>query len=72
MNERRRVVVALCLAVVLALAWRADAQNAWQPNTAYAVGQTVTFNAALYRCRQAHTSLPGWEPPNTEALWTRL
>ena len=23
-------------------------------------------------CRQAHTSLPGWEPPNVLALWLPL
>ncbi len=44
----------------------------WQPNTAYAVGNTVTYNGLSYRCIQAHTSLPGWEPPNTPALWQRI
>ncbi|HWH01063.1 MAG TPA: carbohydrate-binding protein, partial [Pilimelia sp.] len=23
----------------------------------------------IYQCRQAHTSLPGWEPPHVPALW---
>ncbi|WP_339273484.1 carbohydrate-binding protein [Paenibacillus sp. FSL K6-1330] len=23
----------------------------------------------MYECRQAHTSLPGWEPSNVAALW---
>jgi chitin-binding protein len=41
----------------------------WAPNTAYAVGATVTYGGSTYRCRQAHTSLPGWEPPNVPALW---
>ncbi|GAA3580320.1 M4 family metallopeptidase [Nonomuraea rosea] len=44
----------------------------WQTYTAYAVGQTVTYQGVSYRCRQAHTSLPGWEPPNTPALWQRV
>lgn len=44
----------------------------WQPNTAYTVGQRVTYNGAAYECRQSHTSLPGWEPPNTPALWLRV
>jgi chitin-binding protein len=41
----------------------------WQPNTGYPTGQVVSYNGRLYRCRQGHTSLPGWEPPNTPALW---
>ena len=45
------------------------ASGLWAPFTPYAVGQVVTFNGASYRCRQAHTSLPGWEPPNVLALW---
>lgn len=44
----------------------------WAPNTAYAVGSTVTYGGLSYRCLQAHTSLPGWEPPNTPALWQRI
>jgi len=43
---------------------------AWQPNTFYAVGSLVTYNAVTYRCVQAHTSQVGWEPPNAPALWT--
>jgi chitin-binding protein len=43
----------------------------WAPYTAYAVGAVVTYNGLSYRCIQAHTSLPGWEPPNTPALWQR-
>ena len=35
------------------------------PNTAYAVGAQVTYQGVLYQCRQAHTSLVTWEPPNT-------
>ncbi|HEY2673456.1 MAG TPA: carbohydrate-binding protein [Rugosimonospora sp.] len=41
----------------------------WQANTAYAVGQTVTYGGHTYRCLQSHTSLVGWEPPNVPALW---
>lgn len=41
----------------------------WQANKAYAVGDRVTYNGQTYQCRQAHTSLVGWEPPNTPALW---
>ncbi len=44
----------------------------WQTYTAYSAGATVTYGGATYRCLQAHTSLPGWEPPNVPALWQRL
>jgi predicted carbohydrate-binding protein with CBM5 and CBM33 domain len=44
----------------------------WRANTPYAVGSTVTYGGATYRCIQAHTSLPGWEPPNVPALWQRI
>ncbi|MGH3735539.1 MAG: family 20 glycosylhydrolase [Micromonosporaceae bacterium] len=45
---------------------------AWQPNTAYQVGDQVSYNGRNYQCRQAHTSLVGWEPPNTPALWLEI
>jgi chitinase len=41
----------------------------WVAGRAYAVGAVVTFNGISYRCRQAHTSQVGWEPPNVLALW---
>lgn len=44
----------------------------WAPNTPYSIGQVVTYNGARYQCRQAHTSIPGWEPPNVLALWLPL
>lgn len=44
----------------------------WKANTSYAIGNTVTYGGASYRCIQAHTSLPGWEPPYTPALWQKL
>ncbi|WP_068786439.1 lytic polysaccharide monooxygenase [Paenibacillus phocaensis] len=47
----------------------APAVQPWAPNTAYAVGALVSYGGAIYECRQAHTSLPGWEPPNVPALW---
>ncbi len=43
--------------------------SAWAPNVAYKVGDLVTYNGITYSCRQAHTSLVGWEPPNVLALW---
>jgi chitinase len=41
----------------------------WAPWTAYAAGARVTYNGVEYECVQAHTSQPGWEPPNVPALW---
>ncbi|WP_283135331.1 M28 family peptidase [Rhizohabitans arisaemae] len=43
--------------------------EAWAPGKAYAVGDVVTHLGVSYRCRIAHTSLPGWEPNLTPALW---
>ncbi|MGH3645750.1 MAG: lytic polysaccharide monooxygenase [Micromonosporaceae bacterium] len=46
--------------------------NAWAAGTAYQVGDRVTYGGRLYQCRQAHTALQGWEPPNTPALWLEV
>ncbi|MEU4690932.1 glycosyl hydrolase [Actinoplanes sp. NPDC023714] len=50
----------------------APSGTSWQPNVAYAAGAVVTYNGARYQCRQAHTSLAGWEPPNVLSLWLPL
>lgn len=50
-----------------------DAQgssNAWAPNISYKVNDEVTYGGKTYVCRQPHTSLLGWEPPNVPALWS--
>ena len=80
--HRTRVAVGVTLLVMLVLftlsipgAWGAPITApqyqapAWQPNTSYAVGALATYNGVTYRCRQAHTSLVGWEPPIVPALW---
>lgn len=36
---------------------------------AYSVGSLVTYNGHLYKCIQAHTSLPTWDPVSVPALW---
>ncbi|MFI6319689.1 M4 family metallopeptidase [Nonomuraea sp. NPDC050556] len=46
-----------------------DQGTTWKPWTAYATGAVVTYQGVSYRCRQGHTSQPGWEPPNVLALW---
>ena len=48
------------------------AGGTWAANTSYATGQTVTYGGSTYRCRQSHTSLTGWEPPNVAALWEKI
>jgi chitinase len=50
----------------------APAGTAWAPYTAYSVGAVVTYQGKRYSCRQSHTSLPGWEPATTLALWLPL
>ncbi|MET0402701.1 MAG: glycosyl hydrolase family 18 protein [Cystobacter sp.] len=51
-----------------ALVQAAD-RGAWAPNVAYATSDIVSYGGKGYDCRQAHTSLVGWEPPNVAALW---
>nr|BAM67140.1 chitinase [Paenibacillus sp. FPU-7] len=41
----------------------------WKANVAYKVNDLVTYAGKTYKCKQAHTSLPGWEPANVAALW---
>lgn len=41
----------------------------WKANKNYVQGDIVSYNGKNYECRQPHTSLPGWEPPNVPALW---
>jgi chitodextrinase len=65
------ILVAILMLVSLVMVIPASAANrgAWAPNTAYAVGDTVTYNGSTYQCLQAHTSIVSWEPPNVPALW---
>ncbi|WP_101255725.1 alpha-lytic protease prodomain-containing protein [Streptomyces barkulensis] len=44
----------------------------WQAGTVYSAGDQVTYGGATYRCLQGHQAQPGWEPPNTPALWQRV
>jgi len=44
---------------------------AWSGNSvSYSVGQFVTYNGSEYKCLQAHTSEPGWDPVDAPALWS--
>jgi hypothetical protein len=46
--------------------------TAWAAWTSYTAGQRVTYGGRTYECWQSHQSQPGWEPPNTPALWKAL
>ncbi|QDM47453.1 chitinase [Paenibacillus thiaminolyticus] len=46
------------------------AAAAWATGVSYAVNDYVSYQGKIYRCRQPHTSLAGWEPPNVPALWS--
>ncbi len=63
------VVVFMLWALTTPISVTAQTVPAWQPYTDYAVGDLVSYNGQIYQAIQAHTSLPGWEPPNVPALW---
>ncbi|MEV0677873.1 family 20 glycosylhydrolase [Actinosynnema sp. NPDC050436] len=46
--------------------------GSWAPWTSYSTGNEVTYSGGTYRCRQPHTSQPGWEPTSAPALWQRM
>ena len=47
--------------------------DAWAGGSvAYAVGDIVAYNGALYRCAQAHTSQADWTPDTAVSLWVSI
>jgi len=46
--------------------------TAWATFTKYAVGDLVTYDGITYRVLEAHTSLPGWEPPKLPDLFEKV
>ena len=46
--------------------------RAWEPGSEYAQGVRVRYGDRLWRCRQAHTAIIGWEPPNAASLWEQV
>ncbi|WP_164019771.1 fibronectin type III domain-containing protein [Pyxidicoccus trucidator] len=58
----------LLMTLLPTLASAAD-RGEWAPYAAYTVGDIASYAGKAYDCRQSHTSLPGWEPPNVLALW---
>ena len=77
---KRFSYIALVIAVLFSLIFSAVASAApatadrgpWAANTAYAVNDTVTYAGCTYKVLQAHTSLTGWEPNTTPALFQQL
>ncbi|GIE79626.1 hypothetical protein Aph02nite_55760 [Actinoplanes philippinensis] len=43
----------------------------WKAYTAYKPGQLVEYKKVIYRVREAHTSLPGWQPDLVPALFAK-
>jgi len=41
----------------------------WQAGIAVSVGETFSYQGAVYRVVQSHTTMSGWEPPAVPALW---
>jgi hypothetical protein len=44
--------------------------KAWKPFTKYAAGDLVTYKGVTYEVKEAHTSLPGWQPTVLPNLFT--
>ncbi|NJK46345.1 MAG: hypothetical protein HC933_20755, partial [Pleurocapsa sp. SU_196_0] len=44
----------------------------WAANVAYKVNDRVSYAGKVYSCRQPHTAIVGWEPPNVPALWLEV
>src|SRR5215471_9825113 len=61
-------VLALTMSLLSTLAL-GQTVAAWQNNTAYKVGDLVTFNGQEYRCQIAHTSQADWTPDVAHSLW---
>lgn len=45
----------------------------WAAGVDYSTGHKVQYGENLWRCMQAHTSQPGWEPSTeTASLWEQI
>ena len=44
----------------------------WASGVDYPAGYKVQYGGRLWRCRQAHSSIVGWEPVNAPALWEQI
>jgi predicted chitinase len=69
------ILLALLLSLIVIPASAAPAKadrGPWAANVSYAVNDTVTYSGCSYKVLQAHTSLAGWEPATTPALFQQL
>lgn len=44
----------------------------WDEHKAYSVDDRIQYKGLLYKCVQAHTAQPDWQPDLVPALWTRV
>ena len=44
----------------------------WTTNVAYKVDDIVKYEEVLYKCLQAHTSQPSWNPVAAASLWAKV
>jgi len=44
----------------------------WKPYTNYKAGDLVTYKGTTYKVKEAHTSLPGWEPTALPNLFQKV
>jgi hypothetical protein len=50
----------------------APAATPWKPFTDYKAGDLVTYKGSTYKVKEAHTSLPDWEPPAVPNLFQKV
>ena len=46
--------------------------KAWEVGVEYITGERRLYADKLYKCLQSHTSMDGWSPDLTPALWTAI
>lgn len=56
---------------VLTISGTSQTPDPWAAYTDYKIGDLVSHKGAVYSCRRAHSSLPGWEPSIVPALWLK-
>ncbi|HCG55318.1 MAG TPA: hypothetical protein DEW39_04000 [Brevibacterium sp.] len=47
-------------------------ENIWAEWVDVVVGEVWEYEGDDYKVLQAHTTQPGWEPPNAPALWEKV
>lgn len=44
----------------------------WNENAAYLEGDKVNYEGTLYKCLQAHSAQPTWDPISAASLWAKV